>query len=72
MAKAITASHPYCGRCGVTQQLQVHHTVPLAYLLANGEDPYDLDLCEVLCARCHRQAEPAAQQSPNPQLLLQR
>jgi 5-methylcytosine-specific restriction endonuclease McrA len=42
-----------CGQPGVS----VHHLVPIPELVAQDEDPYDPDVCVLLCAACHARVD---------------
>ena len=43
--------HPHCVKCGSTEKLQVHHTVPPRGNESLFYDEYNL---ETVCATCHR------------------
>lgn len=54
-SKSRIAQSPRCNRCGKTKGLQVHHL----HYHNDGRSPWDYEdeELEVLCRRCHRQAD---------------
>ncbi len=47
-ATVLARDHHRCTRCGTTEQLEVHHLVPVA-----EGGTVDLDRLTVLCSPCH-------------------